>query len=166
MLGLELDAPRHDVMARLRAQAPEGAPDIVVFRDSPRLRVDNPRGNMLELRAIDMKHVTYAWHNLVATLRFESDRLASIRVMMPALDESFAYQGRMFGKIGLGSRVADLLEFCPLAYDNAEEWFYPTDEVDGLIVGSGVDDQDLAADPEQRIASIIVLKTAATSPGR
>ncbi|WP_259600381.1 hypothetical protein [Burkholderia thailandensis] len=55
-------------------------------------------------------------------------------------------------KVGLGAKVADLLEFGPLEYDDADEVFYS----DGLgrLEVAGNDSCDLSVNPNQVVAYI------------
>jgi hypothetical protein len=177
-MGLTLGTPRRAVLralhsyllvreawwvSQLRAIVPSAwrpGSNSVVFPNAPKLWVDSSENAVVYLRATEIKPCNHAWQNRLARLVFKADRLEGIIVDSLRGDESLSYRGLLFGKAGLNSPVADLLEFCDLEYDEAEEWFYPTDTVTGLpiegllVAGQGA--QDLTEYPTQRITFIRV----------
>jgi hypothetical protein len=164
MLGLVLGTPRNEVLQSLLGQPRGNGAGTIVLRNSPQLRVDSSEQDLISLRATAITPVNYSWQNEVSRLVFRAERLSSIIVERLRGDESYAYRGVLFGKVSLGSPVAELLEFCPVEYDDAEEWFYPTGNASGFVVG-GEGDCDLAADPQQRITLIRVFsERGSTAP--
>jgi hypothetical protein len=177
-MGLTLGTPRRAVLRALHSYllVPEAwwvrllrgifpstwrpGSDIIVFPSSPKLSVDNSASGIVYLRAVEIKPVNHSWQNRLTRLVFKADRLDGIIFESLLGDESFSYRGLLFGKAGLGSAVAELLEFCNLEYDEAEEWFYPTDRETGLdikgllVAGQGA--RGLSENPQQRITFIRV----------
>jgi len=64
------------------------------------------------------------------------------------------YAGKLPQGIGLGDRVADLLPYTALIYDDAEEWFYADESFGGLeITGYG----EMEDYPDQPIVALAVI---------
>lgn len=152
MMGLEIGIAQGDVIQALSRHA-VGA-DVVRFKNSPELLIDSSEENVIYLRASEIRHVNYSWQNEVSRLVFRTGKLSSITVETPIGEESLAYRDVLFGRVGLGSPVSNLLEFCDLEYDSAEEWFYPIGNTSGLVVAGRA--CDLSVDPNQAITFIKV----------
>lgn len=71
------------------------------------------------------------------------------------LAQEFVYKGVLPAGIGLGGLVSDLLPFTPLEFDESEEWFYASQNYNGLeITGWGV---SLEERPDQIITAVCVI---------
>jgi len=163
-MGLVLGAPKHEVLEALLSHSLGEGSDLIVFRNSPKLRVDTSEEGVIYLKAAEIKLVNYSWQNEVSRLIVKADRLFSIIVQDLPGEESFLYRGLLFGKVGLGSEVADLLEFCDLEFDDADEWFYPPGNASGFVV-AGEGSCDLSANPRQRITFIRVFSERGNTSG-
>ena len=151
MLGLSLGMGLDDVREIFKGRG-NPSNDFVTFLNSPRLIMDSSKEDVILLRAADMKNVAYAWQNVLARLVFSQNVLTSIVVISNRDDDEYRYQGKIFGKVGLGSLVSDLLDFVSLEYDDAEEVFY-SDGLQGLEVG-GTSACDLSVDQSQIVTFI------------
>lgn len=144
MLGLTLGLS----LASVRTLLGEDG-KVVTFPNSPRLTVDYSKRGVVYLHASDLGEPTYEWQNVVARLIFEEDELTGIIVLGDRGNEAFAYKGKLFGKIGLGSSVSELLAFGSIEYDDVDEVFF-SDQWSGIEIG-GAGACDLSGNPEQVI---------------
>ncbi|KVL16690.1 hypothetical protein WS95_00135 [Burkholderia sp. MSMB1826] len=80
-----------------------------------------------------MGAVEYDWQNILARLVFKQDMLESIVVESVAGGAEYAYKGKLLSKVGLGEKVAELLEIVETEFDDAEEIFY-SDKLKGFEV--------------------------------
>jgi hypothetical protein len=124
------------------------------FRNSPKLIVDYSKRGVVSLRALDLGNSAYDWQNVLGRLVFEEDELISIIALADRSNEAFAYKGKLFGKIGLGSPISELSEFGPIEYDDVDEVFF-SDQWSGIEIG-GAGACDLYQDPEQVVTSLKV----------
>ena len=154
LMGLSLGMSQSDVMASLLAHSFDPSnPTLIKFENSPELLVDSAKDGVVILRAAELKDINYAWQNKVASFIFDDSKLVSMIVTSVWGGEEIQYQGKLFGGVGLNSLVSDLLNFCELEYDSADECFYPSSEIAGLIVaGSG--SCELSIDPKQIVSFI------------
>jgi hypothetical protein len=76
--------------------------DLIVFRNSPKLRVDTSEEGVIYLKAAEIKLVNYSWQNEVSRLIVKADRLFSIIVQDLPGEESFLYRGLLLAKSGPG----------------------------------------------------------------
>jgi hypothetical protein len=144
MLGLNLGM----TLSTARALLGEDG-NIMAFANSPRLTVDYSEDGLILLRAADMDNCNYDWQNIVARLIFESGRLVGIVALGDRDNDAYAYKGRLFNKVGIGTPVSDLLNIGPIEYDSAEEVFF-SDKWSGVEIG-GSDACDLSVNPTQII---------------
>ncbi len=99
-----------------------------------------------------MEEVEYDWQNVLAGFVFKQDVLESIVVESIAGAAGCAYKGRILNKVGLGERVAGLLEFGAIKFDDAGEVFY-SDNLSGVEV-AGDDSCDLSVNQNQIVTYI------------
>lgn len=151
MLGLQLGMTFADVQALFKFDSTSERRATGIL-NSPRLIVDSDKEGSILLRAADMDNVVYDWQNVLVRLIFDHGVLTLMIVQFSKGDEAYRYQGKIFGKVGLGSQVSEMLEFAPLEYDDAEEVFY-SNGLKGLELG-GSNACDLTANPSQIITSI------------
>ncbi|WP_155635902.1 hypothetical protein [Burkholderia stagnalis] len=151
MLGLPLGLSR-DAIRKLIGCDGVTLQRTVKFHNSPRLLIDCRKPGVIFFRAADMEDVVYDWQNVLARLVFKKDALESIMVESDVGGAGYEYKGRILNRVGLGAKVADLLEFGPLEYDDADEVFYS----DGLgrLEVAGDDSCDLSVNPNQVVAYI------------
>jgi len=150
MLGLSLGESYSTVRQLLEQQM--AAQEEVALGNTPRLTVDYSKENVILLRAKDMDNVRYAWQDVLARLIFTQDVLTSIIVLTSKGDEAYAYKGKMFDRIRLGSSVQDMQSIMSLEYDPDEELFIPVG-LNGLEIG-GSSACDLPSDPTQFVTFI------------
>ncbi len=155
MLGLPLGLT-YDAVTKLIAAKVEGKTGIAVFKNSPRLLVDSSQEGAIFLRGADVKERTYDWHGLLARLIFDQEILTQIIVQYFKGEDKYRYSGKLFGDIGLGSKVVELMEFHKFDFDDGDEVFY-SNEVAGLEVGSE-NSCSLEEIPGQNIVYIKVFK--------
>ncbi len=152
MLGLTLGMPLSEVRHRL------GDPGTTrTFANSPRLTVEDRAPGAINLRAADIENTAHDWQNIVARLIFEQGELAQIVVSGDLHHAQHLYKGQLFGNIGLGAPVADLLAYEKFQYDDVEEVFF-SERLPGLEVG-GAGACDLAVDPAQAVTSVKVFRS-------
>jgi hypothetical protein len=158
LMGLILGTSQSDVMASFLAHSLDPSnPTLIKFQNSPVLLVDSDKAGVIILRAAELKGINYAWQNEVASLIFDDSKLVNIIVTSVWGGEEIQYQGKLFNDIGLNSLVSDLLNFCELEYDSADECFYPSGEIAGLIV-AGPGSCELSVDPKQIISFIRIFE--------
>ncbi|QQJ96017.1 hypothetical protein JG536_10275 [Burkholderia ambifaria] len=145
-LGLSIDAVR-----TLIGCDSETCQQVTQFRNSPRLLVDCLPGVVL-FHAADMEDVECDWQNVLARLVFQQGVLKNIIVESIAGAAGFSYKGRILNKVGLGEKVARLLEFGSIKFDDAEEVFY-SDNLRGMEV-AGDDSCDLSVNKNQIVTYI------------
>jgi hypothetical protein len=153
MLGLTLGVGLDAVRAQLKSQGGQLHSSATSY-NPPRLVVDDSKEGVILLRAADMENVTYAWQDVLVRLVFDNGVLTSIVATGGRDSEGYAYQGKIHGKVGLGSPVADLQEFGSLEYDDAEEVFVCSG-LTGLEVG-GSTACDLSVNPSQVVTFVRV----------
>ncbi|MFS8048044.1 hypothetical protein [Rhizobium sp. BR 314] len=151
MLGLQLGMTFANVRALFEFDSTSES-RATSFLNSPRLIVDSDKEGIIFLRAADMDNVVYDWQNILVRLIFDHGALKLMIVEFSKGDEAYRYQGKIFGKVGLGSQVSEMLEFAPLEYDDAEELFY-SNGLKGLELG-GSNACDLTTNPSQIITSV------------
>lgn len=127
-----------------------------IVANSPKLMVDYKSNQLALLRAIDIMDCQYDWQNIMARMMFEGGVLSGIRVDGNLGFEAYAYKGKLFNKIGLGSPVSDLLEFGRLDYDDVGEVFY-SEQWGGIEIG-GSGACDLSTNPGQVITTFTVYR--------
>jgi hypothetical protein len=128
-----------------------------IVANSPRLKVDYKSSQLALLRAMDTPDCQYDWQNIMARMMFEDGTLSGIRADRNLGGEAYAYKGKLFNKIGLGSLVSDLLDFGNFEYDDVEEVFYSEQWRGVEIGGSGA--CDLSTNPGQVITTFMVYRT-------
>jgi len=153
MLGLQLGMTFADVQNLFEFDSTSDR-RVAEFLNSPRLIIDTDKEGSILLRSADMDIVVYDWQDVLARLIFEHGTLALIIVQFSKGDEAYRYNGKAFGKVGLGSQVSEMLEFAPLEYDDDEEVFY-SNSLKGMELG-GSTACDLKVNPSQIITSIRV----------
>lgn len=146
-LGMTLDSVR-DLLGE------DGS--IIEVSNSPRLTVDYSKSGAVLLRASDLGSSTYDWQNVVARMLFEGNELTGIIVLGDRGNEAFAYKGKLFGRVGLGAPVSELLEFGPIEYDDVDEVFF-SDQWGAVEIG-GAGACDLSANPAQVVTSLKVYR--------
>ena len=157
MMGLNIGMTFLEVERMLFDRNLPDQSGYIQFKNSPVLKVDLTNKGAIVLRAKDVAIVNYSWHDEVSILCFEDDRLSTIMVSTLLGDESMQYKGLIFNKAGLGSLVSDLFTYGSWGYDSAEEFFYPVNEPEGILIG-GSSACDLPEDPQQIITFIRVLR--------
>ncbi|MHA6825329.1 hypothetical protein ACQUJV_03825 [Ralstonia pseudosolanacearum] len=151
MLGLTLGEKIESVLEKLGVGG-ESSREVITFPNSPHMRVDCSKDGVIFLRVVGMENTVYAWQDVFARLIFDQGLLKSMVVLAHIGDSACQYQGKIFEKVGLGSRVADLLEYGPLEYDEADEVFHSL-SLTGFEV-AGASSCDLLTDPEQVVTFI------------
>ncbi|WP_124626624.1 hypothetical protein [Burkholderia sp. Bp9012] len=146
-LGLSIDAVRN-----LIGCDGENHQKVTQFRISPRLLIDCLRPGVIFFRAADMNTVECDWQNMLARLIFKQDALDSIIVESISGSVGYAYKGRILNNVGLGEKVAGLLEFGSIEFDDADEVFY-SDNLSGVEVAAN-DSCDLSVNPNQIVTYI------------
>ena len=154
MLGLTLGLSAETLDEILRKSTVRGD-HTISFMNSPYILFERSKDGNVLLRAADKAGDVYEWQNLLGRLVLSGGVLSSIVVDAQLADEAYQYRGKLFGKIGLGSRVSDLLEFCRLDYDDVEEVFRPVGGLSGLEIG-GSTACDLSDNPDQVVTFIRV----------
>ncbi|RQR77323.1 hypothetical protein DIE11_20230 [Burkholderia sp. Bp9012] len=99
-----------------------------------------------------MNTVECDWQNMLARLIFKQDALDSIIVESISGSVGYAYKGRILNNVGLGEKVAGLLEFGSIEFDDADEVFY-SDNLSGVEVAAN-DSCDLSVNPNQIVTYI------------
>ncbi|MDB0573848.1 hypothetical protein LBW59_24180 [Ralstonia solanacearum] len=156
MLGLSIGMRVESVKKMLRVSG-ESSCEVIKFQNSPRMLVDCSKDGVILFRAADVVNAVYAWQDVFARLIFDQGILRSIIVLTHIGDDAHQYKGKMFDRFGLGSRVADLLEYGPVEYDEADEVFFSL-SLKGLEV-AGTSSCDLSTDPEQTATFIRVFQS-------
>jgi hypothetical protein len=152
MLGLTLGLSLSSIRARLGENG-----SVIMLPSSPKLTVDySSKEGAVFLRATDLNDCKYDWQNIVARLIFEEDVLVGIVVLGGQGNEAYSYKGKLFGKIGLGSPVSDLLEFGSIEYDDVEEVFF-SNQWNGIEIG-GAGACDLSFNPRQLVTFLKVYR--------
>lgn len=152
MLGLSLGMRLSEVRDLL------GGPGTTrTFANSPRLTVEDRAPGAIILRAADIENIAHDWQNIFARLIFEQGELAQIMVSGDLHHAQYRYKGKLFGNIGLGAPVADLMAFEKFQYDDVEEVFF-SEQLPGLEVG-GAGACDVAVDPAQAVTSVKVFRS-------
>lgn len=152
MLGLTLGMSIESVKEALERCVIDNE-HTIAFRNSPKILADHCKEGLILLRAANIKDVVYQWQNVLCRLVFSQGHLSCIIVKAIVDDRECHYKGKMFGKFGLGSKIADLLEYGTLEYDDAEEVFYPDESLAGMEIG-GMGACDLSTRPDQAATSI------------
>ncbi|MHA6889914.1 hypothetical protein [Ralstonia pseudosolanacearum] len=155
MLGLSIGM-RVESVKKMLSVSGESSCEVITFQNSPRMIVDCSKDGVIIFRAADVVNAVYAWQDVFARLIFDQGVLKSIIVISHIGDDDYQYKGKMFGRFGLGSRVADLLEYGSVEYDEADEVFF-SPSLKGLEV-AGAGSCDLSTDPEQTATFIRVFQ--------
>ncbi|WP_321851040.1 hypothetical protein [Burkholderia diffusa] len=153
MLGLHLGLSSN-VVRKLIGCDGEVLQKTTRFRNSPKILIDCRQSGVIYFRAADMGAVEYDWQNILARLVFKQDMLESIVVESVAGGAEYAYKGKLLSKVGLGEKVAELLELVEIEFDDAEEVFY-SDKLKGVEV-AGDDSCNLSVNSNQVVTYIKV----------
>ncbi|PRC90657.1 hypothetical protein [Solimicrobium silvestre] len=162
MMGLHLGMSYSDVLTALqfyRVDVSEGNNDFLVrIKNSPLLLVEMLSDGII-LRDTISKSPNATSFDKLFVMGFKEGVLVHLMTSLIYGASFDYYKGLIFGKVGIGSPVANIRKFCEVEFDSGDELFYPIDDAFvGFSIGGSC--SSLEEDPDQLVSYIRIYVSA------